>query len=107
MSDYLIALIPELANRGLLHVSSGVDMVKGSHDGRKALITSLGAGKPWGADQIGQAFDQHYAVAADVLAAWDELCQGVSDFGVNIQAVRDLMSGANDRAYLTQRPPTV
>src|SRR5262249_8909347 len=98
MSEYVVALIPELATRGLLQVSSGVDAVTGSHGGRTAAIAALAAGKPWGADQIGQAFDHNYAVAADVLAAWDELSQGVSDFGVNIAAVQSLMAGANDQA---------
>ena len=104
MSDYVIALIPDLAERGLIQISSGVDVVKGSHDTRRAEIAALAAGKPWGDDQIGQAFDENYAVAADALAAWDALCEGVSDFGVNIQAVRDLMSDANNQAYLAQPP---
>ncbi|WP_306215821.1 hypothetical protein [Actinoplanes sp. RD1] len=64
-----------------------------------AEVEALSGARPWGKDDIGQAFERNYRpVEQQVLHAWDLLGRHVAGLGDEVvQAVREALA-ADDRA---------
>ncbi|GGQ45483.1 hypothetical protein [Couchioplanes azureus] len=56
-------------------------------------VAALSAARPWGSDDIGQAFERNYRpVEQQVLQAWERLAGHVEGLGdASVQAVRELL----------------
>ncbi|WP_305788448.1 hypothetical protein [Symbioplanes lichenis] len=74
--------------------------------GAGAEVAALSNGRPWGKDDIGQAFERNYRPAEEqVLHAWDLLGRHVAGLGDEVvQAVHEALA-ADDRAATGVRHP--
>lgn len=93
---------PRLYARGIDPLTRAGGRVRSSHDARLAAIRALEAMRPWGGDQIGQAFDTNYTNApfvADTRAYWDEIVQNLADLRDGVDEARRLAAEANAEVF--------
>jgi hypothetical protein len=86
------------ASRGARELSAaGSDLAVQRH-GAGSAIAAASAGRPWGGDAGGQAFDLRYrAVERQVLDAWEQLADYIESLGeAAARSVRDV-STSGDR----------
>ena len=86
------------ASRGAHELrAAGSDLAGQRHDAGSA-VAAASAGRPWGGDLGGRAFDQRYrTVERQVLDAWEQLADYIESLGeAAARSVRDV-STAGDR----------
>ncbi len=98
MADYRVAFFRNLVKPGLEHVDEAGSSMKSAHDNYQSQIQTLAAGRPWGNDRIGQAFDANYEISADTLVAWTELCDGLTTLAKDLWAVKAVIEEGNEEA---------
>ena len=82
MTDGELRLDPVRAIDGARNLAAAGEELAALRTASGAELQSRGAARPWGADDIGDAFDRQYApIAAQVLAAWDSLAAHIEDLG--------------------------
>ena len=82
--------------RGARDLSTAGQQLAEQRHGPGAGVEAASAARPWGHDDIGRTFDQHYRpVERQVLDAWEQLAAYVESLGQ--AAERSVGGGAADR----------
>lgn len=99
--DEAYQLTPRLFDRGIRALLRGAEQASASRAIRLAEIHTLEGQRPWGGDQIGQAFDTNYTnspFVADTKSYWAELVRDLTDFADGVDVAEQGATAANDAA---------
>lgn len=86
---------------GIDPLTRAADSARSSHDDRAAAIRALEEMRPWGGDQIGQAFETNYTsgpFVADTRAYWGEIVRNLADLRDGVDEARREATEANAQA---------
>ena len=82
MADGRLYLDPPVALDGARNLTAAGRHYQGLLRGPGAEITEITGGRPWGADDIGQSFENNYRpIERQVFQAWEQLARYVQQLG--------------------------
>ena len=82
MADGRLHLDPAVALDGARNLTAAGQHYRNLLDGAGADITEITGRRPWGSDDIGQAFENNYRpIERQVFQAWDQLARYVQQLG--------------------------
>lgn len=85
MSDQEIWLDPARADRGGRDLAHAGKDLTARRDGLGNQIAAVSAGRPWGSDDIGSAFEKNYRDAErSILSAWASVGRYVEGLGAAV-----------------------
>ncbi|MEE6257261.1 hypothetical protein [Plantactinospora sonchi] len=85
MSEQELWLDPGQAQRSGTDLAYAGKAVTAQHDGMGAEIRAASANRPWGKDEIGEAFEQRYrGFETTIFKAWQSVGRYVETLGVNV-----------------------
>jgi hypothetical protein len=97
--DDELSVDPVAAGQGAASLRESAQTLAASRGAHGDQLEDEAAGRPWGADRLGQAVQANYEqIAPVVLAAWTRIGTYLDDYAIAVTSIVDAAVAAEDAA---------